>query len=149
LKDHGGFSPGAITVEVAKQLVAAARSAVRPPLANERSGAFAVMNDTGGIVYFETINCALCDGPYLAMEKAEASVLRRGPVTSEGVDAKVNTSYLNGSFETTTTSAGGIPLFNDGRVVGAVGVAAVGGRKAARMFDDALLAEAQRLFGKQ
>lgn len=138
-----------MTVEVAKQLVDAAKKVVCTPLAGAWSGAFAVADDAGAVVYLEAINCALCDGPYLAMRKAEAFALWRRRTICDRVDTKGSTSYGNGAFAGTPASAGGIPLFSNGRVVGAVGVAAVGSRNAVRMIDHALLAEAKRLFGRQ
>jgi uncharacterized protein GlcG (DUF336 family) len=46
-----------------------------------------------------------------------------------------------------TTSPGGVPLFRDGRIVGGFGIAAVG--KASKQIDDAVIAEATKIFGSQ
>jgi uncharacterized protein GlcG (DUF336 family) len=48
-----------------------------------------------------------------------------------------------------TTSPGGVPIFRDGRVVGGLGIAAVGSTAATKQIDDAVLAEAVKFFGKQ
>jgi uncharacterized protein GlcG (DUF336 family) len=46
-----------------------------------------------------------------------------------------------------TTSPGGVPIFRDGRVVGGLGIGAVG--FATQQIDAAVLAEAEKIFGKQ
>lgn len=138
-----------MTVALAKKLAAAAKKASCSRPAGTCSGAFAVVDDAGVLVYFEIIDGVLAEGPDLAIRKAEASALWRRPtaVFQQAVNNKRNTSYADGTFKDMTTSPGGVPIFRHGRVVGGFGCAAVG--FATRQIDDAVIAEATRLFGKQ
>lgn len=140
-----------MTVALAKQIVAAARKAACAPPAGACSGAFAVVDDAGSLVYFEIIDGVLADGPDLAIRKAKTSALWRRPTELflRAVDNKTNTSYAGGTFQDMTTSPGGLPLVKDGRIVGGFGSAAVGSRAAVEQINAAVLAAATRLFGKQ
>ncbi len=139
-----------MTVEIAKQLVVAARKASCSP-GGPCTGAFAVVDDAGVLVYFEIIDGVLADAPDLALRKAKASALWRRPteVFKDAVDSKRNSSYADGTFQDMTTSPGGVPIFKDGRVVGGFGVADTGSAKAGEKIDDAVLTEAAKLFGRQ
>jgi glc operon protein GlcG len=140
-----------MTVEIAKQLVAAAKKATCAPPAGSCSGAFAIVDDAGVLVYLETIDGVQAGGPELAMRKAKTSALWRRPTQAflDAVDKKTNTSYADGTFPDMTTSPGGVPIFKDGRVVGGFGPAATGSNEATKQIDDAVLAEAAKIFGKQ
>lgn len=140
-----------MTVEVAKQLVAAAKKATCAPPAGSCTGAFAVVDDAGVLVYLEIIDGVQAGGPELAIRKAKASALwRRSTQTFlDAVDRKTNTSYADGTFPDMTTSPGGVPIFRDGRVVGGFGPAATGSNEATKQIDDAVLAAAAKFFGKQ
>lgn len=140
-----------MTVALAKQIVAAAKKAACQPPAGACSGAFAVVDDTGSLVYFEIIDGVLADGPDLAIRKAKTSALWRRPTETflNAVDNKSNTSYAGGTFQDMTTSPGGLPLVKDGRIVGGFGSAAVGTRGAIKQINDAVIAAATRLFGRQ
>jgi glc operon protein GlcG len=138
-----------MTVEIAKRLVAAAKKSSCSPPAGTCSGAFAVADDAGVIVYLEIIDGVLAGGPELAIKKARTPALWRRPTKTfeDAVNNKTNISYADGSFPDMTTSPGGVPLFKDGRVVGGFGIAAVG--KATEQIDAAVLEEAAKIFGKQ
>jgi len=138
-----------MTVEFAKRLVAAAKQASCSPPAGSCSGAFAVVDDAGVLVYLEIIDGVLAGGPELAIRKAKTPALWRRPTQDflDAVQNKNNVSYADGSFPDMTTSPGGVPLFKDGRVVGGFGIAAVG--NAVKQIDDAVIAEAAKIFGKQ
>lgn len=138
-----------MTVAFAKQIVAAAIKASCAPPKGSCSGAFAVVDDAGVLVYLETIDGVLAGGPELAIRKAKTPALWRRPtqVFKDAVDKKTNSSYADGTFPDMTTSPGGVPLFKNGRVVGGFGPAAVG--NASQQIDDAVLAEATKIFGKQ
>jgi glc operon protein GlcG len=138
-----------MTVALAKQLVAAARKSSCSPPAGSCSGAFAVVDDAGVLVYLEVIDGVLAGGPDLAIRKAKTSALWRRPtqVFQDAVDSKRNSSYAGGTFQNMTTSPGGVPVFKDRRIVGGVGIAAVG--FATSQIDAAIVAEATTLFGKQ
>jgi uncharacterized protein GlcG (DUF336 family) len=138
-----------MTVAIAKQLVAAAKKASCSPPTGTCSGAFAVVDDAGVLVYLETIDGVLAGGPELAIRKARTPALWRRPTKTfqDAVNDKSNSSYADGTFPDMTTSPGGVPLFKDGRIVGGFGIAAVG--PASSQIDDAILAEATKIFGKQ
>jgi glc operon protein GlcG len=140
-----------MTVAIAKQLVAAAVKASCSPPAGTCSGAFAIVDDAGVLVYLETIDGATAVAPELAIRKAKTPALYRRPtqVFLDAVTNKTDTSYADGSYPDMTTSPGGIPLFKDGMVVGAYGAGAVGNLAAGKQIDDAVAAEATRIFGKQ
>jgi len=137
-----------MTVELAKQLVAAAKKASCSPQGT-CSGAFAVADDAGVIVYLEIIDGVLSGGPDLAIKKAKTSALWRRPTQDfqDAVNNKTNTSYADGTFSDMTTSPGGVPLLKDGRIVGGFGIAAVGGQ--GNQIYQAIHAEAVKIFGPQ
>jgi uncharacterized protein GlcG (DUF336 family) len=138
-----------MTVENAKQIVAAAKKASCAPPDGSCSGAFAVTDDAGVLVYLEIIDGVLGGGPELAIRKAKASAIWRRPTQTfqDAVNNKTNTSYADGTFPDMTTSPGGIPLFAKGRVVGGFGCGAVG--SATKQIEAAVTAEATKIFGKQ
>ena len=140
-----------MSVAFAKQIVAAAKKAACQPPAGDCSGAFAVVDDAGSLVYFEIIDGVLADGPDLAIRKAKTSALWRRPTETflNAVDNKSNTSYAGGTFQDMTTSPGGLPLVKDGRIVGGFGSAAVGTRGAIKQINAAVMAAATKLFGPQ
>lgn len=140
-----------MTVALARQIVAAAKRAACQPPAGACSGAFAVVDDAGSLVYFEIIDGVLADAPDLAIRKAKTSALWRRPTETflNAVDRQTNTSYAGGTFQDMTTSPGGLPLIKDGRIVGGFGSAAVGSRGAIKQINAAVMAEATRLFGPQ
>lgn len=140
-----------MTVEIAKQLVAAAKKATCSPPAGACAGAFAVVDDAGVLVYLETIDGVQAGGPELAIRKAKTSALWRRPtkVFENAVDNKTNTSYADGTFPDMTTSPGGVPIFKDGRVVGGFGPASTGSEAVNSQIESAVLAEATKIFGKQ
>ncbi len=148
----GGLALGQsrpMTVEIAKQLVAAAKKASCSPPQGSCSGAFCVADDAGVIVYLETIDGVLAGGPKLCIAKAETPALWRRPTQTfaDSVKNGSNQSYIGGTFPNMTTSPGGVVLFKDGRVVGGFGIAAVG--NASKQIDDAVIAEAAKIFGPQ
>jgi uncharacterized protein GlcG (DUF336 family) len=140
-----------MTVEFAKRIVTAARKAACAPPAGECSGAFAVTDDAGVLVYFEIIDGVLAGGPELAIKKAKTSALWRRPTHTfqDSVKSGRNTSYADGTFPDMTTSPGGVPLLKAGRIVGGFGVAAVGSLAASKQVDAAVSAEVEKIFGKQ
>lgn len=140
-----------MTVEIAKQLVSVAKKASCAPPAGQCSGVFAVADDAGVIIYLEAIDGVIAAAPQLAMAKATAAAVWRRPteVFRKAVDDKRNTSYADGTFKDMTTSPGGIPLFKHGRVVGAIGIAAVGSLPAVKQVEKAVLEKATQIFGRQ
>jgi uncharacterized protein GlcG (DUF336 family) len=138
-----------MTVAIAKQLVDAAKKASCSPPMGSCSGAFCVADDAGVVIYLEAIDGVLAGGPELCLEKAITPALWRRPtqVFQDAVNNKSNSSYADGTFPHMTTSPGGVPLFKNGRIVGGFGIAAVG--NASKQIDDAVIAEATKIFGSQ
>jgi uncharacterized protein GlcG (DUF336 family) len=144
---HGPVRP--MTLEIAKQLVAAAKKSSCSPPMGSCSGTFAVVDDAGTLVYLETIDGTLQDAWSLAIKKARTPAFWRRPtqVFQDAVNNKSNTSYADGTFDDMTTSPGGVPLTKNGTMVGGFGIGAVG--MATKQIDDAIVAEATRIFGPQ
>lgn len=138
-----------MTVEIAKRLVAVAKKATCAPPKGSCSGVFAVVDDAGVLVYLEIIDGVLAGGPELAIKKAKTPALWRRPTKTfqDAVKNGNNISYADGTFPDMTLSPGGVPLTKDGRIVGGFGIAAVG--QASEQIDTAVLAEAEKIFGKQ
>jgi glc operon protein GlcG len=154
-----------MTVAIAEQLVAAAIKSSCSPPAGDCSGAFCVVDDAGTLLYLEAIEGVLSGGPKLCIAKAETPAIWRRPTTafSEAVKNKTDSSFdILGANPYMTTSPGGVPIFKDGRVVGGFGQAGIGGGgnrpfkrdyvpkgNAVTQIDDAVMAEATKIFGKQ
>lgn len=138
-----------MTVMLAKQLVAAGKKASCSPPRGTCIGAFCVADDAGVIIYLETIDGVLAGGPELCQEKAITAALWRRPTRAfhDAVNNRTNASYADGTYPHMTTSPGGVPLFKDGRVIGGFGIAGVG--YASDQIDEAVIAEATKLFGSQ
>lgn len=140
-----------MTLEYAKRLVAAAAKAACTPPAGECSGAFAIVDDAGVLVYLESLDGVMAGGPELAIKKAKTPALWRRPTQDflDAVTKGTNVSYADGTFPDMTTSPGGVPLVKDGRIVGGFGVAAVGSNAAGKQIGAAVAAEAAKIFGPQ
>jgi len=138
-----------MTVAFAEQLIAAAKKSSCSPPAGSCSGAFAVVDDAGVLVSLEIIDGVLAAAPELAIKKARTPALWRRPTQAflDAVNNGTNTTYMDGTYPDVTTSPGGIPLVKDGKIVGGFGIAGVG--NASKQIDDAVLAEATKIFGKQ
>src|ERR1700693_5898519 len=117
-----------MTLDIAKQIVAAAHKAACTP--HSCSSALAVVDDAGVLIYEETLDGTLADAPELAIEKARASALWRRPTElfQSEVKSGRNIAYGDGTFPHMTLSPGGVPLFANNKVVGGFGCAAVSGR---------------------
>ena len=149
----GGLPSGQVrpmTVEIAKKIVAAViKASCSGAQGTSCSGAFAVTDDAGVLIYLETIDGVLAGAPDLAIRKAKASALWRRPTQlfQDAVNKGANTSYAGGTFSDMTTSPGGVPLTQNGRIVGGFGCAAVG--NGTKPIDAAAVAEAARIFGNK
>jgi uncharacterized protein GlcG (DUF336 family) len=145
--EYGRISP--MTAEMAKQLVAAAIKSSCSPPQGSCSGAFCVVDDAGVLVYLKVIDGVISAAPKLCIAKAETPAAWRRPTQTfqDSVNKGTNTSYAGGAFPEMSIAPGGIPLFKGGRIVGGFGLAAVGA--ATKQIDDAVIAEATKIFGKQ
>jgi uncharacterized protein GlcG (DUF336 family) len=149
---QGGLEYGQVrpmTADLAKQLVAAAMKSSCSPPQGSCSGAFCVVDDAGVLVYLKVIDGVISAAPKLCIAKAETPAAWRRPTQTfqDSVNKGTNTSYAGGAFPEMSIAPGGIPLFKGGRIVGGFGLAAVGA--ATKQIDDAVIAEATKIFGKQ
>jgi glc operon protein GlcG len=136
----------AMTLEKAKRIVAAAHEAACKVPAT-CSGALAVVDDAGVLVYEETIDGSMADTPDLAIKKAKTSALWRRPTQffHDSVKSQRNMSYAGGTFLDMTTSHGGVPLVVNDTIVGGFGS---GGTLAGpKLVSDAAEAECAKIFG--
>ena len=138
-----------LTLDLAKQLVAAAKKSSCSPPDGSCSGAFAVVNDSGQLIYLEVIDGTLLNAAELAIRKAKTSNAWRRPtqVFQDAVNAKTNTSYADGTFNDMTTSPGGVPIVKNDVMLGGVGMAAVG--NGTKQITKGIQDEAEKMFGKQ
>jgi uncharacterized protein GlcG (DUF336 family) len=138
--------PRLMTLAIAKQIIAAGQKAACTP--TTCSAALAIVDDAGVLIDEETIDGTLADAPELAIRKAKTAALWRRTTDSfqEEVKSGRNIAYADGTFKDMTISPGGMPLFVNGRVVGGLGSAALGGREAA--IFKAVVEETAKVMGK-
>src|SRR5712671_2100667 len=149
---QGGLEYGQVrpmTAELAKQLVAAAIKSSCSPPQGSCSGAFCVVDDAGILIFLKVIDGVISAAPQLCIAKAETPAVWRRPTDTfnSSVAKGSNTSYEGGAFPNMEIAPGGIPLFKDKRIVGGFASAGVGA--ASKQINDAVMAEAARIFGKQ
>lgn len=110
----------AIDIDAAK---AAAAGAVAEAKKNKWNMAIAIVDTAGYLVYFEKMSNTQTGSVQLAIEKAQTSALFRRPskVFQDGVAAGgegLRLLRLTGSIPI----EGGLPIIQDGKIVGAIGV---------------------------
>ena len=84
----------------------------------------AIVDDGGHLLAFERLDEAGAISSYIAIEKARTSALGRRE--SKGYEEMINggrTAFLSAPL--LTSLEGGVPVFVDGQVIGAVGVSGV------------------------
>ena len=101
------------------RLVAAAAEAEAKRL--HTTGAVAVVDDGGNLLYLLRIDDTFPAGSYVAMDKARTAATFRMP-TRNLEDAVKNGRTSLVAVSEMTPLAGGVPIVVDGHVVGAVGV---------------------------
>ena len=149
---QGGLEYGQVrpmTADLAKQLVAAAMKSSCSPPQGSCSGAFCVVDDAGVLIFLKVIDGVISAAPELCIKKAETPAFWRRPTDTfnNSVAKGTNTSYEGGAFPNMEIAPGGIPLFKDKRIVGGFASAGVGA--ASKQINDAVIAEATKIFGKQ
>ena len=109
-----------MTLEIAKQIVAAASKAACTP---ECVGTQVVVDDTGALIYLETLDGTQTPSIEMAIKKAKTAALYHRPTATfhAAVTKGTNMSYLDGSFPDMTTAIGGVPLSVDGVMIGGFG----------------------------
>ena len=109
-----------ISTALAKQVAAAALAEAR---ANQWAMAVAITDPNGTLVYFEKIDDTQHGSPTVAIDKARSSALfkRATKVFQDNVaggGAGMRALAISGA----APIEGGLPLFLDGRIIGAIGV---------------------------
>jgi glc operon protein GlcG len=137
-----------MTLAFAKQIVAAAhKAACTPP--SSCTGAFALVDDTGVLIYEESIDGVQADAPELSIKKAKTSARwRRSTQTFlDAVKKGTNISYGDGTFDNMTLSPGGVPLSVNGKIVGGFGCGGVGSEENTLIIDKAAQEETAKIMG--
>ena len=130
----GAASKPALSIEEAKRVAAAAVAAARS--AGAPSGAIAIVDDGGHLLYLERLDGTFPAAASVATEKARtAAVFRRETRDFESAVNGGRVAFLGN--QAATPLQGGVPLRIDGQVVGAIGVSG-----AASAEQDSQLAEA-------
>ncbi|MBA2961711.1 MULTISPECIES: GlcG/HbpS family heme-binding protein [Ramlibacter] len=116
-----GYGPN-ITTAAAKKVAA---SVIAECTTNKWNVAVAVVDTAGGLVYYERMEDTQSASYDIAIMKAKAAATYRRTtrVFMEGINKTPATATLPG----VVGSPGGIPIFVNGKIVGAVGVSGVTG----------------------
>ncbi len=117
-----GYGP-ALTTAVAKKLAAGTLAECQK---NSWNVAVAVVDPHGGLVYFERMEDTQYASNDIAIGKARAAATYRRP-TRAFADAINKSSPATATLPGVVASPGGVPVFVDGKIVGAVGVSGVTG----------------------
>jgi glc operon protein GlcG len=110
----------ALTLEVAKQIAAAAEAEA---IKNKWTVAIAIVDDGGNLVYLEKIDETQIGSINVAIGKAKTAVSFKRPTKAmeDAIAGGRNALLSLGQ----TTLEGGVPILNDGKVIGAIGVSGV------------------------
>lgn len=115
------YSKKALSLAEAKQIAAAAEIEA---LNNKWSVTIAVLDDGGNLLYLQRLDDAPVGSIVVAQEKARTAFLfKRSTKSLEEAVAGGRAVML--ALPGATPIEGGLPLLNDGRVVGAIGVSGV------------------------
>jgi glc operon protein GlcG len=93
---------------------------------NKWNVAVAIVDNNGGLIYFERMNNTQTASLDISIMKARNGAMYRRP-TRAFVDAIAKTGPATMTLPGVTASPGGLPIFVDGKVVGGVGVSGVTG----------------------
>lgn len=109
-----------LTLEVAKQIAAAAEAEA---IKNKWTVAIAIVDDGGNLVYLEKIDDTQIGSINVAIGKAKTAVSFKRPTKAmeDAIAGGRNALLSLGQ----TTLEGGVPILNDGKVIGAIGVSGV------------------------
>ena len=117
-----GYGP-AVTVDQAKKIAA---KAVAECQSNKWNVAVAIVDTHGLLIYFERMEDTQTSSSKIAIMKARAAATYRRP-TRAFVEAIEKTGPATLSLPGVVASPGGVPLFVNGKVIGAVGASGVTG----------------------
>jgi glc operon protein GlcG len=119
---NGSAAAGAerriLTLEDARRVAGAAAAEARR---NNASGAIAIVDDGGHLVYFERLEGTFPAGAPVSIGKARTAATFRRPTKDFEEAIRNGRGSLLGVMEMTPLQ-GGVPLIADGQVVGAIGI---------------------------
>ncbi len=108
-----------ITIEQAKKVAAAAvAEAKKTPY----DYAFAIVNPSGQLVYFEKTDDVLTASINIAIGKAQTSATLKRPSKALFDQMETGHPYVATLYPGIVAAAGGIPIVVDGKIIGAIGV---------------------------
>ena len=108
-----------ITIEQAKKVAAAALvEAKKTPY----DYAFAIVNPSGNLVYFEKTDDVLTASINIAIGKAQTSATLKRPSKALFDQMENGHPYVATLYPGIVAAAGGVPVIVDGKIVGAIGV---------------------------
>ncbi len=115
------YVKNALSLADAKQIAAAAEAEA---LKNKWSVTIAVLDDGGNLLFLQRLDDAPLGSVVVAQEKARTALLFKRPTkVFEEIIAGGRTAML--TLPGATPIEGGLPLLNDGHIVGAIGVSGV------------------------
>lgn len=120
----------ALTLDGAKRVAAAATTEAKRLMAP--SGAIAIVDDGGHLLYLERLDNTFPAAAVVAVEKARTAATFRRPTRAFEEAVKGGRLALLG-VDVMTPLQGGVPIVVDGQVVGAIGVS---GAASAQQDDD-------------
>lgn len=112
-----------IKIEAAKKLAAGAVAECR---ANKWNVAVAIVNTHGSLVYYERMDNTQSASAKIAVDKASAAAMYRR-TTREFAEAITKSGPAVMTLPGVVASPGGLPIFDDGKVIGGLGVSGVTG----------------------
>jgi uncharacterized protein GlcG (DUF336 family) len=121
-----------LSLEDAKKVAAAAAAEAKK---NKWNMAIALLDDGGNLLYFERTDETQIGSIDVAIGKARTAVMFKRP-TKALEDALNKGQYAIATFPNSVPREGGLPIFSEGRFIGAIGVS--GGTSA----EDAQVAKA-------
>jgi len=115
------YVKNALTLDDAKQIAAAAEAEA---LKNNWCVTIAVLDDGGNLLFLQRIDEAPLGSIVVAQEKARTALLFKRPTkVFEEIIASGRTAML--TLPGATPIEGGLPLLNNGQIIGAIGVSGV------------------------
>lgn len=115
------YTKSALTLADAKQIAAAAEAEA---LKNKWSVTIAVLDDGGNLIFLQRLDEAPLGSIAVAQEKARTALLFKRPTKAfEEIIAGGRAAML--TLPGATPIEGGLPLLNNGQIVGAIGVSGV------------------------
>jgi len=115
------YAKKALSLADAKQIAAAAEAEA---LKNQWSVTIAVLDDGGNLLFLQRLDEAPLGSIVVAQEKARTALLFKRPTKFfEEIIAGGRVAML--ALPGATPIEGGLPLLNDGRIVGSIGVSGV------------------------